>query len=118
MKEEALQFALDFIGETFTTCNDVLRESPVRRASWDVVRTDEKSLITSIGSVRYEKTYFINKKSGERKYLVDEALGIDSHERISEDAIAQMLEVAINEEKWYCEKKSLTMHIQGAPLPD
>ena len=33
VKEEALQFALDFMGETFTTCNDVLRESPVRKAS-------------------------------------------------------------------------------------
>ena len=40
VKEEALQFALDFIGEVFTSCNDVLRESPVRRASWEVVRTD------------------------------------------------------------------------------
>ena len=92
VKEEALQFALDFIGETFTTCNDVLRESPVRRATWEVVRTDEKTLITSIGSVRYEKTLFKNKKSGERRYLVDAAMGIDSHERISEDAVAQMLE--------------------------
>lgn len=95
VKEEALQFALDFIGETFTGCNDVLRESPVRRASWEVVRTDEKHLITSIGSVRYEKTLFKNKKSGERKYLVDEAMGIDPHERISEDAIAQMLEESV-----------------------
>lgn len=95
VKEEALQFALDFIGETFTACNDVLRESPVRRASWEVVRTDEKNLITSIGSVRYEKTLFKNKKSGERKYLVDEAMGIDPHERISEDAIAQMLEESV-----------------------
>ena len=95
VKEEALQFALDFIGEVFTSCNDVLRESPVRRASWEVVRTDEKNLITSIGSVRYEKTLFKNKKSGERKYLVDEAMGIDPHERISEDAVAQMLEESV-----------------------
>lgn len=95
VKAEALQFALDFIGETFTTCNDILRESPVRRATWEVVRTDEKNLITSIGSVRYEKTLFKNKKSGERKYLVDEVMGIDSHERISEDAVAQMLEESV-----------------------
>ena len=95
VKEEALQFALDFIGETFTMCNDVLRESPVRRAMWEVVRTDEKTLITSIGSVRYEKTLFMNKKNGERKYMVDAAMGIDSHERISEDAVAQMLEETV-----------------------
>ena len=95
VKEEALRFAQDFIGEVFTSCNDVLRESPVRRASWEVVRTDEKTLITSVGCVRYEKTLFKNKKSGERRYLVDAAMGIDSHERISEDAVAQMLEESV-----------------------
>ena len=95
VKEEALRFAQDFIGEVFTSCNDVLRESPVRRATWEVVRTDEKTLITSVGSVRYEKTLFKNKKSGERRYLVDAAMGIDSHERISEDAVAQMLEESV-----------------------
>ena len=95
VKEEALRFAQDFIGEVFTSCNDVLRESPVRRATWEVVRTDEKTLITAIGSVRYEKTLFKNKKSGERRYLVDAAMGIDSHERISEDAVAQMLEESV-----------------------
>lgn len=62
---------------------------------WEVVRTDEKTLITSIGSVRYEKTLFMNKKNGERKYLVDAAMGIDSHERISEDAVVQMLEESV-----------------------
>ena len=95
VKEEALRFAQDFIGEVFTSCNDILRESPVRRATWEVVRTDEKTLITSVGSVRYEKTLFKNKKSGQRRYLVDTAMGIDSHERISEDAVAQMLEESV-----------------------
>ncbi|MBR4732237.1 MAG: UPF0236 family protein [Lachnospiraceae bacterium] len=95
VKEEALRFAKDFIGEVFTSGNDVLRKSPVRRATWEVVRTDEKTLITSIGSVRYEKTLFKNKKSGERRYLVDAAMDIDSHERISEDAVAQMLEESV-----------------------
>lgn len=95
VKNEALQFALDFIGEAFTTCNDVLRESLVRRQKWEVVKTDKKNLTTSIGSVTYEKTLFKNKKTGERKYLVDDAMGIDPHERISEDAVALMLEESV-----------------------
>lgn len=95
VKEEALQFALDFIGDTFTACNDLLRESSVRKAFWEVVRTDEKNLITSIGNVKYEKTLFRNKKTGEGKYLVDEALGLDPHVRISEDAVAMMLEESV-----------------------
>lgn len=95
VKKEVLQFALDFIGEVFTSCNDVLRESLVRQQNWHVVRTDKKNLTTSIGDVMYEKTMFKNKKTGDRKYLVDDALGVDPHERITEDAIALMLEESV-----------------------
>ena len=95
VKEEALQFALDFIGEVFTTCNDVLRDSSVRRQTWEVVKTDKKNLTTSIGNVMYEKTLFKNKKTGRRRYLVDDAMEIDPHERISEDAVALMLEESV-----------------------
>ena len=49
VKEEVLRFALDFIGEVFTSCNDVLRESLVRQQKCYVVRTDKKNLTTSIG---------------------------------------------------------------------
>lgn len=95
VKEEVLQFALDFIGDTFTTCNDLLRESAVRKEFWEIVRTDEKGLITSIGDVRYEKPMFRNKKTGKSKYLVCEALGQDPHTRLSEDAVAKMLEESV-----------------------
>ncbi|SEL83307.1 hypothetical protein SAMN04487770_11869, partial [Butyrivibrio sp. ob235] len=48
VRNEALQMALDYISETLSTCNQILKDSPIRREKWEVVRTDEKTLITSI----------------------------------------------------------------------
>ncbi|WP_242835904.1 UPF0236 family protein [Butyrivibrio sp. FCS014] len=42
----------------------------MRKERWEVVRTDEKSLITSIGKVMFSKTLFKNKVTGERRYLL------------------------------------------------
>ena len=91
VRNEALQMALDYISETLTTCNQILKDSPIRREKWEVVRTDEKTLITSIGKVVFSKTLFKNKETGERRYLLDDMLEFDPHERMSEDAIAQLL---------------------------
>ena len=87
--------ALDYISETLTTCNQIVTDSPMRKDKWVVVRTDEKTLITSIGKVMFSKTLFKNKETGERRYLVDDLLGFDSHERMSEDAVAQLLSEAV-----------------------
>ena len=87
--------ALDYISETLTNCNQIVTDSPMRKDKWVVVRTDEKTLITSIGKVMFSKTLFKNKETGERRYLVDDLLGFDSHERMSEDAVAQLLSEAV-----------------------
>ena len=91
VRNEALQMALDYISETLSTCNQIIKDSPVRIEKWQVVRTDEKTLITSIGKVMFSKTLYKNKETGVRRYLVDDFLGFDPHERMSEDAIAQLL---------------------------
>lgn len=75
VRNEALQMALDYISETLTTCNQILKDSPVRKEKWEVVRTDEKALITSIGKVMFSKTLFKNKVTGERRYLLDDMRG-------------------------------------------
>ena len=62
VRNEALQMALDYISETLCTCNQILKDSPMRREKWEVVRTDEKTLITSIGKVMFSKTLYKNKK--------------------------------------------------------
>jgi len=92
IQEQELKLALDIISETFENCDEEIRQSQKRKQKWQIVRRDTKCLITSIGEVSFEKTLFKNKKTGQSKYLLDQILGMDSHERMTEDAEVKMLE--------------------------
>lgn len=93
--KETNKLALDIIGETLTARNAMIRESSERKEKWDIVRTDTKELITSLGTVRYQKTLFRNKESRKSCYLADQILGLSSHQRMTEDAKERLLTEAV-----------------------
>ena len=95
VKDIVIKLGLDIIKETLENCDEIIRNSEKRKQNWQIVKIDEKKLITSLGVVCFEKTLFKNKATGERAYLLDRILGIKSHERLTEDAEAQMLEEAV-----------------------
>ena len=74
--------------------DEELRASGLRKSDWVISRRDKTSLITSLGTVKYEKTLFKNKETGACEYLLDRIMGLESHTRMTEDAEAQMLEEA------------------------
>lgn len=82
IRDEVIALGLDLIKKTLEDCNQMFRDSAKRRQSWEVVRTDEKKLTTSLGTVCFEKTLFWNKQTRESTYLLDRILGIESHERL------------------------------------
>lgn len=95
VQENVIQLGLDIIKETLEDCDEMLRNSGKRKQNWHIVKKDEKKLITSLGTVSFEKTLFKNKTSGERTYLLDRILGFEEHQRLTEDAKAKMLEEAV-----------------------
>ena len=90
VRDVFLEAACMFVGDTFTLMNTMLRDSAMRIEHWEIVRTDVKKIITSIGATPYEKTLFKNKDTEERKYLVDDLIGIEKYQRTTEDADAAM----------------------------
>ena len=56
-----------------------------------ISRQDNKQLITFLGGISFRKTLFRNKEDGHSEYLLDTILGMDSHERMTEDAEAELL---------------------------
>ena len=89
------ELGLNIIKVTFEDCDQMLRESGKRKLDWYIVRKDEKELTTSLGTVKFKKTLFQNKQSGKDCYLLDRIMGIEPHERLTEDAEAKMLEEAV-----------------------
>lgn len=86
----------DIIAEEWENFDEIIRKSPERKKQgWYVKDRVETSLITSLGQVTYHKTLYHNKNTGEYEYLLDRAMGINPHERITEDAVARILEEAV-----------------------
>lgn len=52
-------------------------------------------MISSVGDITFESTYYRSKKDGKYHYLVDEILELDTHERFTEEAEVIMLTEAV-----------------------
>lgn len=94
IQESVLQLGLNIIKEQFEALDEAICRNGKRKEHWEVVKHDEKAVTTSIGDLAFRKTLFRNKKTGEARYLVDELLGFEKHDRMTEDAAAKMLKEA------------------------
>ena len=93
--EELHKIGLLMLKESMESMNQLLKESGKRKSSWVVEKDSRKQLVTSLGTVHFTKTLFTNKETGEMEYLLDRILGIEKHERMTEDAEAEMLKEAV-----------------------
>lgn len=94
LQENLFELGRNIITEVLEDMDQSLRESAIRKKDWEIVRKDETGLLTSFGSIRYNRTYFKPKKGGKRNYLVDEIAGIDAHDRVSSDVVINAIEEA------------------------
>ena len=93
--EEVHKLGLRIIQECLEDTDQLIRESMLRKKHWYIEHNDEKQLITSLGTVRFHKTLFKNKETGNGCYLLDQLMGMERHERFTEDAVANLLEEAV-----------------------
>ena len=90
-----VDLGLSIIAEEWESYDELLRNRKDLRSEWYIVRRDETTLLTSLGSVTYHKTLFKNKFTGEHEYLLDRIMGIEKHARMTEDAETKLLEEAV-----------------------
>jgi len=85
------------VGEALETLDRVVKESKERKKHWHVERKkDLNTIATTMGPVSYERTYYINKKTGEYAYLSDELVGIEKHQRKDTNVGALLVSKATN----------------------
>ena len=94
VKDTVINLGLSMIAEEWEHYDELLRKRKDLRSEWYIVRKDETTLITSLGAVTYHKTLFKNRITGKSEYLLDRLMGIEKHARLTEDALAQILEEA------------------------
>ncbi len=94
--EQVTKLGCSMIAEEWESYDELLRNRKDLRKGWYIVRKDETMITTSLGDVTYSRTLFKNKKTGASCYLIDKLLEIEPHTRMSEDAVACMLEEAVD----------------------
>ena len=93
--DSVIRLGLSMIEEELEMYDTFLRENKQARSEWYIERRDKTTLLTSLGSITYHKTLFKNKFTGKYEYLLDRVMGIGKHERMTEDAVAKLLEEAV-----------------------
>lgn len=89
-----VELGCSMIAEEWEFYDSIIRNNKHLRKDWEIIRRDQVSRLTSLGEVTYSRTYFKNKKTGERSYLLDSLMGFSPKERLTEDAVARILEEA------------------------
>lgn len=64
VKQVMLEFGCHIVSETLEECNTMLEESVKRKISWQIKDRAERTLLTSLGQLRFSRTRFTHKKSG------------------------------------------------------
>ena len=95
LTEELHKLGTMIIAETLEHMDQDLCKSSKRKENWNVEKHVSKNLVTSLGNVTFNKTLFCKKDGTESVYLLDKILGMESHERITEDAMEKLLEECI-----------------------
>ncbi len=93
--KEVTKLGLSMIEEELESYDKLLRKRQDLRKGWYIERCDATKLLTSLGEIRYSRTYFHNQETGEYCYLLDRLMGLEKHARITEDAEARILEEAV-----------------------
>lgn len=88
-------FSAAFLGNTLDSMNQKIYEDGWRKGKYTVQRTDKRTLISSAGDVAFNSTYYRGVEDKKYHYLVEEILGLDAHERFTEEAEVVLLTEAL-----------------------
>lgn len=95
VKSTTEAFSAAFLSNVLNSINRQIYDDGWRKGKYKVQRTDSRTLISSVGDVTFESTYYQRKSDGSYHYLVEEILGLDAHERFTEEAEVILLTEAL-----------------------
>lgn len=96
LQKDIFELGRNIVSEVLEGMDEHLRKSGLRQQQWEIIRNDPSSVLTSFGWANYSRTYFLSKKTGERKHIVDSLVGIQPHDRVSADVIINAIDEAID----------------------
>jgi len=94
--ERVLNLGKSLQVEIYEKLDEEIRTSISRKKNWNIERRNEpKELLDVMGTIKYHRTGYENKHTGEYIYLLDHILGIEKHQKITLGSAANILEEAV-----------------------
>ena len=96
VKASTEAFAAGFLGEVLSGMNRQICSCSWREGRYSIQRNDSRTIISSVGDVSFDCTYF-KRITGEGgyTYLLEDVIGLDKHERFTEEAEVMILTEAL-----------------------
>lgn len=95
IKKETDELGRGICTEILEALDKSLLNDPNRKKEWHVERrNEENTIITKLGEITYERTYFKSKYGKGYRHLVDEILDIGVHTRIDDEVYAELAETS------------------------
>lgn len=88
-------FAAGFPGEVLSSVNKHICDSSWRNNRYNIQRTDTRTIISSVGDITFDCTYFKSKKDGKYRYLLEDMIGLTKNEKFTEEAEVMLLTEAL-----------------------
>lgn len=95
VKQAAETFSAAFLGEVLSSMNGQIYDNTWRKDHYNAQRTDKRTIISSVGDVTFDCTYYRNREDKSYHYLLEELINLDKHERLTEAAEAAVLTEAL-----------------------
>ena len=87
--------AAKFISSVLSSMNEQIYKSSIREEHYIAQRTDSRTLISSVGDLVFDCTYYKRKNKEGYVYLLEEMLKLGKHERFTEKAEEMILAEAL-----------------------
>ena len=88
--------AAKFISTVLSSMNEQIYSCSYREGLYNAQRTDQRSLVSSVGDIAFDCTYYKRlSDEGGYVYLLEEMLGLGRHERFTEEAEVMMITEAL-----------------------
>jgi hypothetical protein len=87
----------EIIAETIEGIDEAYRHSAYRKKGYVINHSkDKNTFMSTCGEIKYERTYFESKETGEFIYLANKACGITKNMRKSEDVVTQAIKHVVD----------------------
>ena len=95
VKHAAETFSAGFLGEVLSSMNGQIYDNAWRKSHYNAQRTDKRTIISTVGDVTFDCTYFRKRDDKSYHYLLEELINLDKHERLTEAAEVAVLTEAL-----------------------